>query len=98
MTITSPRAEIRDAMARAQEADRRARELIRDLFPAGSRVCWMHGDNVRSGTVRGSCGLSIGELRFSVEGGFGRTYWIGAYRLLSFVGLEQAYDREGDHH
>lgn len=86
--MTPTAAEVGEAMARAAAADRRALGLIRDLFPAGSRVRWMHGDSVRSGTVRDSCGLSVGSLRFSVEGAFGRTYWIGAYRLLSLLGLE----------
>lgn len=87
-TITAGlRTKIGNAMARAGAADRRARRLVRGLFPAGSRVRWRHGGNVRSGTVRDSCGLSMATLRFSIEGGSGRTYWIGAYRLLSFVGL-----------
>ena len=79
---------VKAALTTAAEADNRAQKLIRELFPAGSRVKWMHGDNVRSGTVRDSCGSNVRETRFSIESESGRTCWIGAYRLLSFAESE----------
>lgn len=89
-TVADLRIKTKDAISRAAAAEWWALELIRELFHAGSQVRWMHGDNIRSGTVKDSCGSNIGALRFSIESESGRTYWIGAYRLLSFVGLERA--------
>lgn len=77
------------ALARAKAEDQQAQKLICGLFPVGTRVQWMHGDNIRSGTVKEFSGNNADRLRVGIESRSGKTCWIYAGRLLSFAGLTQ---------
>ena len=78
---------LKAALARAKAEDQQAQKLICGFFPVGTRVQWMHGDNVRSGIVKGFSGLNANMLRVNIESEAGRTHWVYAGRLLSFAGL-----------
>lgn len=76
------------ALTSAKADDQQLQKLICDFFPVGAQIRWKHGDSIRSGIVKEFSGISADMLRFNIESDkSGRTCWIGAGRLLSFVGL-----------
>ena len=76
------------ALTSAKADDKQLQNLICDFFPVGAQIRWKHGDSIRSGIVKEFSGISADMLRFNIESDkSGRTCWIGAGRLLSFVGL-----------
>lgn len=89
-------ATLRTALIQNRAADDRLRRLICEFFPVGAQVRWWHGDNIRSGLVKSSSGFRAGMLRLNIESKSGKTQWIYASRLLSFV--EQQYGEYMDEH